>query len=92
MNADRHITEVSRVGKYVTDNVQPVRVKCNSHQGKTESLQRAKMLKDTQSFKMIFIAPDMTRQQQAIIKELCLELKEFLEGDESDAKTEAGIL
>ena len=35
MYADRHITEVSRVGKYVNDKVWPVRVKINSHEGKT---------------------------------------------------------
>ena len=70
MDAERHINEVSRVGKYVKDKVRPVRVKINSHEGKTEILQRVKMLKDIQSFKRIFNAPDMTRQQQAVDKEL----------------------
>ena len=55
-----------------------VRVKINSYEGKTEILQRAKMLKDIQSFKRIFITPDMTRQQQAVDKEL--RLKRFVKG------------
>ena len=75
IDADSHITEVSRVGKYIKDKVRLVRVKVNSHEGKTEILQRAKMLKDTPSFKRIFIAPDMTRQQQAVDKELHLKLR-----------------
>ena len=87
MDAERHITEVFTVGKYVKDKVWPVRVKINSHEGKTEILQRAKMLKDIQSFKRISIAPGMTRQQQAVDnKELCLKLKVFREGNEPDAK------
>ena len=53
---------------------------------KLKFLQRAKMLKDIQSFKRIFIAPDMTRQQHAVDKELRLKLKEFHEGNEPDAK------
>ena len=80
MDAERHITEVSRVGKYVKDKVQPARVKFNSHEGKTEILQRAKMHKDIQSFKRIFIAPDMTRQQLTVDKELRLSLKSFVKG------------
>ena len=73
-DADRYITKVSRVGKYVKDKVWLLRVKINSHEGKTEILQRAKMLKDIQSFKRIVIAPDMTSQQQAVDKELRLKL------------------
>ena len=68
------------VGKYVKYQVRPVRVNINAHEGKTEIAQRAKRLKDIQSFKMIFIATDMTRQQQAVDKELRLKLKEFREG------------
>ena len=86
IDADRYITDVFRVKKYVKDRVRPVRVKINSREGKTEILQRAKMLKDIYSFKRIFIAPDMTRQPQAVAKELCLKLKEFREGNKSDAK------
>ena len=90
MNADRLITEVSRLGKYVKDKVRPVRVKISSLEGKIEILQRAQMLKDIQSFKRIFIAPDMTRQQQAVDKELRLKLKEFREGNEPDTKIKSG--
>ena len=77
MEADRHITEAWEVCKgygAVSE------VKINSHEGKTEIFQRAKMLKEIQSFKRIFIAPDITRQQQAVDKELRLKLTEFREG------------
>ena len=78
------------MGKYVKDKVWPVRVKINSHEGKTKILQRSKMLKHIQSFKRIFIAPDITRQQQAVDKELRLKLKEIHEGNEPDAKIKSG--
>ena len=84
------ITDVSGVGKYVKDKMRPVMVKLNYHEGKTEILQEAKILKDIQSFKRIFIAPDMTSQQQAVDKELRLKLKEFREANESDAKIKSG--
>ena len=48
------------------------------------------MLRYIQSFKRIFIAPDMTRQQQAVDKELRLKLKEFREGNYPDAKIHTG--
>ena len=48
------------------------------------------MFQDIQSFKRVFIAPDMTRQQQAVDKELRLKLKDFREGNESDANIKSG--
>ena len=42
MDADRNITEISMVGKYVKDKVQPVRVKINFHEGNIEILAESK--------------------------------------------------
>ena len=41
-------------------------------------------------FKKIFIAPDMSKEQQVVDKELRLKLKEFRKGVEPDAKIKSG--
>ena len=57
---------------------------------KKEILSRAKDLKNVESFKRMFISPDLTRRQQRVDKELITELKKFREQGESTAKIKYG--
>ena len=76
-----HIEEVFRIGRYdevkiKEDKIRPIRSKVKTVEGRTEMLKRAKELKAS-GFSKVFIAPDLTRKQQMIDKELREKLKEF---------------
>ena len=81
LDPSRHIEEVYRIGRYDGVKIEegktrPVRIKVKTIEGRTELLKRARELK-TSGFSRVFIAPDLTRKQQVIDKELREKLKEL---------------
>ena len=81
LDPSRHIEEVFRIGRYdeakIKDGkIRPIRIKIKTVEGRSEMLKRAKDLK-TNGFSKVFIAPDLTRRQQLMDKELREKLKEI---------------
>ena len=81
MDPSRHISEVSRIGRYDEEKIKDgkitsIRVKVSTAESKAEILKRAKDLKNS-GFKNVYIAPDLTRKQQLVDKELREKLKQF---------------
>jgi len=66
--ASRHIEEVQRIGHFVQGKSRPLKVKIKTVEASSEILKRARILKDNDTFKKIYIAPDMTRGQQEVDK------------------------
>ena len=64
LDPNRHIEEVSRIGKRASGKIQPVCIKTKSEESKVEIIQRVKQLKDHVFFKRVFYTPDLTRKQQ----------------------------
>lgn len=65
MDAERHIDEVGRIGRYQAGKMRPLRIKVKSEESKFEIFKRAKNLKENESFKKVYITHDLTRKQQA---------------------------
>lgn len=87
----RHVDDMIRVGKFsVVDKPRPIKIKIKTIEGRKEILSRAKMLKDCSEYKGIFIAPDLTRKQQALDRELRGQLKTIRDGGRSDAIIKGG--
>ena len=64
----------------------PLRILLKFIDSKKEMLCRAKNLKDNDKFKRMFISPDLTRKQQALDKELRMQLNKFRDEGETDAR------
>ena len=84
----RHIEEIIRIGRYdeakiKEGKVRPIRIKIKTAEGRVDILKRAKELK-TSGFAKVFIAPDLTRKQQLVDKELREKLKELKAGASND--------
>ena len=58
-------------------------------EGRSEILKRAKNLK-VESFKQVYISPDLTRWQQEVDKDLRQKLTSFREGSEPNARIRGG--
>ena len=61
-----------------------------STDSKNEMLSRAKNLKDNDKSKRMFISPDLTRKQQALDKELRMQLKKFHDEGKTDVRIKFG--
>lgn len=90
MDFDRHVSSMMRIGKLDVNKPRPLRIVIKSLDGKKEILSRAKDLKNVDTFKRMFISPDLTRRQQKVDKELRTELKKFREQGEGSAKIKYG--
>ena len=77
IDADRHVIQVQRIGKFVVGRTRPVRVKIQTLEGRAEIMVRAKALRDADKFKKVYISPDLTKNQQKVDKELRDKLKEI---------------
>jgi hypothetical protein len=75
MDFTRNVDKVERIGRLVEGRVRPLRVMLKRLEGKKEILARAKLLKEVEKFKKMFISPDLTRKQQEKDKELRSQLK-----------------
>lgn len=90
LDANRHVADVTRIGRYVAGKVRPVRVKVTSFESRSEILKRARTLKDCEEFKRIFVAPDLTQKQRKIDKDLRDHVKQFRAEGEKDARISSG--
>lgn len=90
MDFDRHVATMMRIGKLDVNKPRPLRIMLKSLDGKKEILSRAKDLKNVETYKRMFISPDLTRRQQKVDKELRTELKKFREQGEGSAKIKYG--
>ena len=90
LDATRHIVEVQRIGRYVEGKSRPLRVRVKTVEAKNEVLKRARDLKNVEEFKHIFIAPDLTRRQQAVDKELRDKVKQFRSEGQNNVKIKHG--
>jgi hypothetical protein len=75
MDFTRNVDKVERIGRLVEGRVRPLRVMLKRLERKKEILARAKLLKEVEKFKKMFISPDLTRKQQEKDKELRRQLK-----------------
>ncbi len=81
MDPTRHVEEVFRIGRYdegkIKDGkIRPIRIKVKSIEGRIEMLKRAKELKNN-GFQNVYVAPDLTRKQQLLDKDLRDRLKKL---------------
>ena len=90
MDYDRNVSSMMRIWKLDVNKPRPLRIVIKSLDGKKEILSRAKDLKNVDTFKRMFISPDLTRRQQKVDKELRTELKKFREQGEGSAKIKYG--
>jgi hypothetical protein len=90
LDATRHVEEVLRIGRYVEGKTRPLRVKFKTVEARNEVLKRARDLKDTDQFKHVFIAPDLTRKQQTVDKDLREKVKTFRQEGHSNVKIKQG--
>jgi hypothetical protein len=90
LDATRHIEEVQRIGRYQEGKIRPLRVKIKTFEARNEILKRARDLKGLEQFKKVFIAPDLTRKQQEVDKELRDKVKQFREEGHSNVKIKQG--
>ena len=77
-DSSRHVEEVSRVGRFSSDKIRPIRMKLVGIESKKEILQRAKSL-SSGKFNKVCIAPDLTKKQQEHDKDLREHVKLFRE-------------
>jgi len=77
LDASRHIEEVQRIGRFVQGKIRPLKVRIKTVEARSEILKRSRSLKDNDTFKKIYIAPDMTRKQQEVDKDLRTHVKKF---------------
>ncbi len=88
----RHIEEVHRIGSQADNKVRPIRVKIKSMEARNEILKRARLLKDAEEYKKVYISPDLTREQQLQDKELRDKLKSHRQKGETGIKIRGGKL
>jgi hypothetical protein len=59
----RNVDKSERIGRLVEGRSRPLRVMLKQLEGKKEILARAKLLKEAEKFKKMFISPDLTRKK-----------------------------
>ena len=90
LDFERHVDKVMRIGRLTPGKVRPVRLLLKKLDSKKEILSRAKQLKMNESFKRMFISPDLTRRQQEFDRDLRVQLKRIREEGENEARIKSG--
>jgi hypothetical protein len=90
LDSSRHVSLVTRIGRYSTDKVRPIRVVTNSIESKSEILKRAKNLKDCNGYEKVYISPDLTRKQQIVDKDLRVHMKQFRDEGHNNVRIKGG--
>ena len=90
IDASRHIEEVQRIGRYVAGKVRPIRVRIRTFEARNKILKRAHNLKDSNEHKRVYIAPDLTRKQQLVDKDLRANVKKFREEGHENVRIKSG--
>ena len=68
-----------------------MRVRVRTFEARNEILKHARNLKDYSEFRKIYIAPDLTRKQQLVDKDLRVNLKKFREdGSHENVRIKGG--
>ena len=65
-----------RIGKHVQSKVRPVKVTLSSSSAAQNILSRSRMLRQSDSYKTVFLSPDRTVEERIKHRELVLQLKE----------------
>jgi len=68
----------------------PLRVRIKTFEARNEVLKRARDLIESEEFKNIFIAPDLTRKQQQVDKDLREKVKKFRSEGHSGVRIRQG--
>ena len=84
LDATGHIDEVQKIGKYEAGKTRPVRIRTKTWKARNEMLKRARILKDREEFSKVYIAPDLTRKQQLLNKDLRTHVKKFKDEDKME--------
>ena len=90
MDFTGNVDKMQRIGRLVDGKSRPLRVVLKRLDAKKEILARAKMLKEVEKFKRVFICPDLTRKQQERDRELRRQLKAIRDAGETDARIKNG--
>ena len=91
LDASRHIEEVQHIGRYTPGKIRPIRERVRTYEAKNEVLQRARNLKESTKFKKVYIAPDLTRKQPQLDKDLRINVKKFRdEGGHENVRIKGG--
>jgi len=90
LDFSRHIESIVRIGKFSHEKARPIKMIAKTFEGKREILTRAKMLRELDDYKGIFVAPDLTRKQQEFDKDLRVNLKKIREAGEPEAVIRSG--
>lgn len=77
IDGSKHIEEVARIGRLAHNKARSMRLRIKSILGKQDILRRAKELKDSLSYRKVYITLDLTRKQQEIDKQHRPKVKEF---------------
>ena len=88
LDGSRHVEEVFRVGRFSAEKIRSIRVKVSGVDSKKEILQRSKSVRSGM-FDKVFIAPDLTKKQQVVDKDLREHVKTFR--DEFKDQTEQEV-
>jgi hypothetical protein len=75
MEFARNMDKVERIGRLFEGKPRPLRVMLKRLEGKKEVSTRAKMWKEVEKFKKMFLSPDLTRKQLEKDRKLRKELK-----------------
>lgn len=90
LDCSRHIETIARIGKFSHEKPRPIKLVIKTIEGRKEILIRAKMLRELDSYKGIFVAPDLTRRQQDYDKDLRSNLKRIRDEGEPEAVIRSG--
>jgi hypothetical protein len=75
MDFTRNADKMERIGRLVDGRSRPLKVMLKRLEGKKEVLATAKLLKEVEKYKIMFISPDSTRNQQEKDRKLRRQLK-----------------
>ena len=77
------IQSCSRIGKWKSDKIRPIKVQCRTSSDVDLLLRRACKLKSSEEFTGVYLAPDRTPEQRATRNKLVQQMKELINKDSS---------
>ena len=87
---DIQVGKVLRLGKVVRDKPRPVLVSLTDFSTRRQILRNAKSLRNSQSYKQVFICPDLTPKERETNKQLVEELRRRKQAGESNLIIQRG--
>ena len=83
VGVDTYIRSIDRIGKRVPGKVRPIKVELDSSTEVASFLSNANKLKESDEFKMVYLAPDRTAEQRVAHNKLVTRMKELIRQDSS---------